>query len=61
MTPAPASAAATAAMQPDMSWLGVLEHHARRTPDKALAVYGDDVVTYAGMVDRAAAVAGGLA
>src|SRR3546814_5059587 len=41
MTPAPASAAATAAMQPDMSWLGVLEHHARRTPDKALAVYGE--------------------
>src|SRR3546814_9193965 len=43
MTPAPASAAATAAMQPDMSWLGVLEHHARRTPDQALAVYGDEI------------------
>jgi acyl-CoA synthetase (AMP-forming)/AMP-acid ligase II len=48
------------AMQPDMSWVGVLEHHARRTPDKPLGVFGDDTVTYAGMVDRAAAVAGGL-
>jgi acyl-CoA synthetase (AMP-forming)/AMP-acid ligase II len=48
------------AMQPDMSWLGVLEHHARRTPDKPLAVHGDDAVTYGEMVDRAAAVAAGL-
>jgi O-succinylbenzoate-CoA ligase len=48
------------AMQPDMSWVGVLEHHARRTPDKPLAVHGDDVVTYREMVDRAAAVAAGL-
>ena len=47
-------------MHPDMSWLGVLEHHARRTPDKPLAVYGDDVVTYSGMADRAAALAAGL-
>ena len=47
-------------MHPDLSWLGVLEHHARRTPDKPLAVFGDDVVTYQGMVDRAAALAGGL-
>ena len=44
-----------------MSWFGVLEHHARRTPDKPLAVFGDDVVTYRGMADWAAAVAGGLA
>ena len=35
-------------MHPDLSWLGVLEHHARRTPDKPLAVFGDDVVTYGG-------------
>ena len=47
-------------MQPDMSWLGVLEHHARRTPSKPLAVFGDDVVTYRGMVEWAAALAGGL-
>ena len=33
-------------MHPDMSWVGVLEHHADRTPDKPIAVFGDDVVTY---------------
>ena len=47
-------------MHPDMSWLGVLEHHARRTPDKPLAVFGDDVVTYQEMADWAAALAAGL-
>jgi len=47
-------------MHPDMSWLGVLEHHASRTPSKPLAVFGDDVVTYQGMADRAAALAAGL-
>jgi O-succinylbenzoate-CoA ligase len=43
-----------------MSWLGVLEHHASRTPTKPLAVCGDDVVTYQEMVDWAATLAGGL-
>jgi len=43
-----------------MSWLGVLEHHARRTPSKPLATFGDDVVTYQGMADSAAALAAGL-
>jgi acyl-CoA synthetase (AMP-forming)/AMP-acid ligase II len=47
-------------MHPDMSWLGVLEHNARRAPGKPLAVFGDDVVTYEGMLDRAGALAGGL-
>ncbi len=47
-------------MHPDMNWLGVLEHHARRTPSKPLAVFGDEVVTYKGMADRAASLAGGL-
>ena len=47
-------------MQPDLSWAGVLEHHAGRTPDKPLAVFGDDVVTYQEMVDRSAALAAGL-
>ena len=47
-------------MNPDMSWVGVLEHHATRTPDKPLAVFGDDVVTYRQMADRAAALAAGL-
>jgi len=47
-------------MQPDMSWCSVLEHHACRTPRRPLAVCGDEVVTYRGMVDWAAALAGGL-
>jgi fatty-acyl-CoA synthase len=47
-------------MSPDMSWLGVLEHHAKRTPDKALAVFGGDIVTYRGMVELSAALAAGL-
>jgi O-succinylbenzoate-CoA ligase len=55
---------APAAQQPsknaDMSWLGVLEHHALRTPSKPIAVFEDDVVTFQGMVERSAAVASGL-
>jgi acyl-CoA synthetase (AMP-forming)/AMP-acid ligase II len=47
-------------VDPDMSWLGVLEHHASRTPSKPLAVFGDDVVTYQGMAEWATALAGGL-
>ena len=47
-------------MHPDMSWFGVLEHHASRTPTKPFAVFGDDTVTYQGMVDRSAALAAGL-
>jgi fatty-acyl-CoA synthase len=47
-------------MRPDLSFVGVLEHHARRTPDKPLAVFGDDVVTYHAMEEWAAALAGGL-
>jgi fatty-acyl-CoA synthase len=47
-------------MHPDMSWVGVLEHHASRTPSKPLAVFGDDVVTYQRMADWAAALAAGL-
>jgi fatty-acyl-CoA synthase len=48
-------------MRPDVSWLGVLEHHASRTPTKPIAVFGEDSVTYEGMRDWAAALAGGLA
>jgi acyl-CoA synthetase (AMP-forming)/AMP-acid ligase II len=47
-------------MQSDMNWCGVLEHHARRTPDKPFAVFGNDVVTYQGMREWTAAVAAGL-
>jgi acyl-CoA synthetase (AMP-forming)/AMP-acid ligase II len=50
-----------ARLQPDLSFVGVLEHHARNTPDKPLAIHGADRITYAAMVERAAAVAGGLA
>ena len=44
-------------MNPDMSWMGVLEHHAIRTPSKAFAVFGADTVTYREMVDRSTALA----
>jgi acyl-CoA synthetase (AMP-forming)/AMP-acid ligase II len=44
----------------DLNWFAVLEHHALRSPGKPLAVYGDEVVTYAEMAARAAAVAAGL-
>ena len=54
----PASGAA--AMRPDMSLLLVLEHHASRNPNKPLAVFGDDVVTYQGMLDWSAALAAGF-
>src|SRR3989442_13977272 len=47
-------------MHPDMSWFSVLEHHARRTPNTPLAVFGDDVVSYQGMEEWAAALAAGL-
>src|ERR1700709_2773819 len=55
------AAGGSAPMRPDMNWVGVLEHHAARTPDKALAAFGEGVVTYAGMTDWAATVAAGLA
>ena len=38
-------------MRADMSWVGVLEHHAVRTPDKPLAIFGDETVTYGEMAD----------
>jgi fatty-acyl-CoA synthase len=47
-------------MHPDMNWVGVLEHHAIRTPDKPIAIFGDEVVTYGEMAGRAAALAAGL-
>ncbi len=47
-------------MHPDMSWVGVLEHHASRTPNKPLAIQGDATVTYGEMAARSAALAAGL-
>jgi fatty-acyl-CoA synthase len=47
-------------MHPDMSWVGVLEHHASRTPTKPLAIHGVDTVSYGEMATRVAALAAGL-
>ncbi|MGA7418824.1 MAG: long-chain fatty acid--CoA ligase [Acidimicrobiales bacterium] len=47
-------------MHPDLSWVGVLEHHAGRTPNKPVAAFEGGVVTYQEMVERSAALAGGL-
>src|SRR6476659_4526422 len=47
-------------MHADLSWVGVLEHHARRAPDHVLATHGDEAVTYGEMAARAAALAAGL-
>jgi fatty-acyl-CoA synthase len=45
---------------PDVSWVGVLEHHARRAPDQPLAIFGAEIVTYGAMGARVAALAAGL-
>src|SRR5437660_9915346 len=47
-------------MHADMNWFAVLAHHASRTPDKRLTLFGDEAVTYGEMAMRAAALAGGL-
>ena len=47
-------------MRADMSWHAVLEHHAVRTPDKPLAIFGNETVTYGEMATRAAGLAAGL-
>jgi acyl-CoA synthetase (AMP-forming)/AMP-acid ligase II len=43
-----------------LSWCSVLAHHASRTPTKPLCIFGDEVVTYAEMAGRSAALAAGL-
>jgi len=47
-------------MDLDTSWSGVLEHHARRAPDRPLAIFEGAKVTYGQMAARSAALAGGL-
>jgi acyl-CoA synthetase (AMP-forming)/AMP-acid ligase II len=47
-------------VEADMSWCGVLAHHASRTPAKPLSSFGDEIVTYGEMALRSAALAGGL-
>jgi acyl-CoA synthetase (AMP-forming)/AMP-acid ligase II len=57
MPPSPVPPSGTHA---DLSWCTVLAHHASRTPEQPLAVFGAETVTYAEMAARAAALAGGL-
>jgi acyl-CoA synthetase (AMP-forming)/AMP-acid ligase II len=54
-------AVTTDELRPDVSWCSVLEHHARRTPTKPIAVHGERAVTYAEMQAWTSEVAGGLA
>jgi acyl-CoA synthetase (AMP-forming)/AMP-acid ligase II len=48
-------------MSPDLSWVGVLEHHARRTPGKPIAIFEGRTVSYGEMAAWSADVAAGLA
>jgi acyl-CoA synthetase (AMP-forming)/AMP-acid ligase II len=47
-------------MAADMNWFAVLAHHARRTPEKPITIFGEEVVTYGEMASRVAALATGL-
>ncbi|MEX2293890.1 MAG: long-chain fatty acid--CoA ligase [Acidimicrobiales bacterium] len=47
-------------MTADVSWCGVLAHHAHRSPDKAMIAFEGETVTYGEMARRSAAVATGL-
>lgn len=47
-------------MRGDVNWFGVLAHHARRAPDKAMTVFEGGIVTYGQMEARAVDLAGGL-
>ena len=47
-------------MSADLSWLRVLEHHAARTPDKPLAIFGDRTVSYGDMLGWSGRLAAGL-
>jgi acyl-CoA synthetase (AMP-forming)/AMP-acid ligase II len=44
----------------DVNWFAVLEHHAARSPDKAMTIFEGETTTYREMADRATALAGGL-
>lgn len=50
----------TSMMQPDLSWFAVLEHHAIRAPEKVIAFFDGERVTYREMADRAAGLAAGM-
>jgi acyl-CoA synthetase (AMP-forming)/AMP-acid ligase II len=49
-----------APMAADMNWFAVLAHHASRTPDKPITVFGDETVTYGEMATRVATLAAGF-
>ena len=44
-----------------MNWFAVLDHHANRTPDKAITVFEGETTTYGEMATRVRELAGGLA
>jgi len=44
----------------DMNWCAVLDHHATRTPDRAMTVFEGETITYREMATRVSALAGGL-
>ena len=48
-------------MTADVNWFAVLAHHAERTPDKAMTVFGGATTSYGEMARRVAALAAGLA
>jgi fatty-acyl-CoA synthase len=48
------------ATEADLNWFAVLAHHASRTPEKPLSVFGEETTTYEEMAMRAASLAGGL-
>src|SRR5271167_3302354 len=48
-------------MQADMNWFAVLDHHAIRTPDKAITLFEGETTTYGEMAGRVRELAGGLA
>ena len=48
------------ALQADVNWYGVLAHHARAMPDKAIAIFESRSVSYGEMDARAVSLAAGL-
>jgi acyl-CoA synthetase (AMP-forming)/AMP-acid ligase II len=58
-TATPSTASASLAVA-NANWCAVLSHHARRTPDKPVAVFGSSAVTYSELCARSLALARGL-
>jgi O-succinylbenzoate-CoA ligase len=48
-------------MQQDVSWCGVLAHHATAHPERALTIFEGETITYGQMAERSAALAAGFA